>query len=105
MVRGAKVKFRVTLLDAAGLPLSELLVNDMQLSLYTTTARESIACSIAVGSGITKESQGVYTIEIPETDTVKLENWGVAMLEGWLLPVRRKIAFNLGPVKDNIKNV
>lgn len=104
MVRGAKVKFRVTLLNAAGQPLEETVVDSMELELYTTTNRDLIAGTYTLGTGITKESVGVYLIEIPETDTVKLECSGIALLEGWLLPVRKKVVFELGAVTDNIKN-
>ena len=104
MVRGAKINLKLRLLGADGQPLSEEIVNGMELDLYTSTRRDVIAASVEVGSGIVKESQGVYHIEISEVDTLKLDVSGTAYLEGWLLPVHKKIAINLGKVVDNIKN-
>ena len=104
MVRGAKIKLRVSLKSSNGEPTPDSLVNDIKLSLYSTADKTSIAKSVSVGSGVTKESDGVYLIEIAETDTIKLPKTGTALLEGWLLPARKKVVFKLGQIKDNVKN-
>ena len=104
MVRGANIKIRVRLKNAAGLPIPESLVNDIQLDLYSTADKNNIVKSVSLNNGVTKESDGVYIIEIPGEDTIKLPKTGSGLLEGWLMPVKKKVVYKLGQIKDNIKN-
>lgn len=104
MVRGAKFSLQVTFTNAAGEPTPEEVINDMQLSLYSSDDKTTIAKEVSVGNGVTMVSQGVYKIEIADSDTLKLPENGNALLEGWLLPVKKKIVFELGEIKGNVKN-
>jgi hypothetical protein len=104
MVRGANIKIRVRLKNSLGEPTPESIVSDIQLDLYSTADKSNIAKSVKLSDGVTKESSGVYIIEISGDDTIKLPKTGSALLEGWLMPVKKKVVYRLGQIKDNIKN-
>lgn len=104
MVRGAKIDIRTAFKTKAGEPVGEELVSDIQLSLYSTADRATVAATVSLGSGVTREANGTFRIYIPAEDTLKLPRSGTALLEGWLLPVKRKIVYDFGTIKDNIRN-
>lgn len=104
MVRGANIKIRTSFKNAVGEPTPESVINNMDLDLYSTADKSNVAKSVSLGNGLTKESEGVYVIEISGEDTAKLPRTGTALLEGWLLPAKKKIVYNFGAIKDCIKN-
>ena len=104
MVRGAKIDIGVSFRTGEGSPIGEDLISDIQLDLYSTANKATIAASVSLGNGITREGVGVYRIIISGEDTLKLPKTGTALLEGWLLPTKKKIVFDFGTIKDNIKN-
>ena len=104
MVRGAKIDLGVNFRTEDGSPIGEDIINDIQLDLYSTADKAVIAASVSLANGITREGIGAYRISIPGADTLKLPKTGTALLEGWLLPVQKKIVFDFGQIKDNIKN-
>lgn len=104
MVRGAKIDIGVSFRTGEGSPIGEDLISDIQLDLYSTANKATIAASVSLGDGITREGVGVYRIIISGEDTLKLPTTGTALLEGWLLPTKKKIVFDFGSIKDNIKN-
>jgi len=90
--------------EETGEPIGIDLIADMDLRLYTERSRQIV--KLIVGSGITKTGDGQFTLEIPETDTIKLNDYADdnAYLEGYLLPCKEPILIELGKVLKNKAN-
>ena len=104
MVRGKPIKLRITLTTSGGVPAGADLINDIQLDLFSTADR-TVVKSISIASGgVTKESDGVFLLEVASADTLKLPKTGTAYLQGWAEPIHEPVTINLGQMKTNIKN-
>jgi len=90
--------------EITGEPIGVDLIADIDLRLYTERSKQ--IAKLTIGSGITKTGDGQFTLEISETDTIKLNDYSDdnAYLEGYLLPCKEPIVIELGKVLKNKAN-
>ena len=101
VTRGCYNKFQIEVInETTGLPISTDLVNDLNLHLFSESAKD-IALYGNGNIAIENPSPGIFIVEIdPETSKQLIEG-DTAFLEGITLPYKLDISLDLGMVKNN----
>ena len=100
MVKGTPIKQRIILTNTGvvpNVPLPDDIVSDMELK-FMGTANGVVLKIVKVGDGLTKESTGVYLLDIPKSITSQLPDSGDAILKGLLLPCEAPIIIDFGRI-------
>lgn len=106
MVRGAPFRKTVSIRNLqSGELVDDSIAGDIELVLYSTANNVVLKrYDSQSGVGVTKIAQATFSLDIPAEDTLLLTMPGNARLDGFLLPSRKSVKFNLGKIVDNLAN-
>jgi hypothetical protein len=105
MVKGAEYRFVFTVINKkTGQPITDPeLVADIRLALGSSASKDPLK-GYKVNDGITALGDGKYRIVISPEDTLLLPDTGRALLQGFTLPFRKSVKFDLGNITKNLAN-
>ncbi len=105
MVKGAEYRFVFRIGNRqTGAPITDPeLVSNITLALGSSASSNPIK-GYSLENGITSLGDGRYKIVLAPEDTLLLPDTGRAMLQGFTLPFRVSLKFDLGSITTNLAN-